>query len=89
MRWRGGAHGQPPGRSARPRPATALAWARRPQAAAVAAAPADPDRGGRRSWSGEYGRAFNGWQYAVMKPLFQQCGIQLWDPEVGADRLRH
>jgi hypothetical protein len=41
-----------------------LAWARRPQAAAVVAALADPDRGWDAIVIGEYERAFYGAQYA-------------------------
>jgi DNA invertase Pin-like site-specific DNA recombinase len=58
-----------------------LAWARRPQAAALVAALADPDRGWDAVVIGEYERAFYGGQYAWMAPLFQHYGIQLWMPE--------
>ena len=61
----------------------ALAWARRPQAAALAAALADPDRGWDAIVIGEYERAFYGGQYASMAPLFEHYGVQLWMPEVG------
>ena len=60
-----------------------LAWARRPQAAALVAALADPDRGWDAVVIGEYERAFYGSQYASMAPLFEHYGIQLWTPEVG------
>ena len=60
-----------------------LAWARRPQAAALVAALADPDRGWDAVAIGEYERAFYGSQYASMAPLFEHYGIQLWTPEVG------
>jgi site-specific DNA recombinase len=60
-----------------------LAWARRPQAAALLAALADPDRGWDAVVIGEYERAFYGSQYASMAPLFEHYGIQLWTPEVG------
>ena len=60
-----------------------LAWARRPQAAALVAALADPDRGWDAIAIGEYERAFYGGQYASMAPLFEHYGIQLWTPEVG------
>ena len=60
-----------------------LAWARRPQAAALAGALADPDRGWDAVVIGEYERAFYGGQYASMAPLFEHYGIQLWTPEVG------
>ena len=60
-----------------------LAWARRPQAAALVAALSDPDRGWDAIVIGEYERAFYGGQYASMAPLFEHYGIQLWTPEVG------
>src|SRR6266702_4682009 len=60
-----------------------LAWARRPQAAALAAALADPDRGWDAIVIGEYERAFYGSQYAAMAPLFEHYGVQLWMPEAG------
>jgi hypothetical protein len=61
----------------------ALAWARRPQAAALVAQLADPDRGWDAIVIGEYERAFYGNQYASMAPLFEHYGIGLWMPEVG------
>jgi DNA invertase Pin-like site-specific DNA recombinase len=60
-----------------------LAWARRPQAAALVAALADPGRGWDAIVIGEYERAFYGCQYALMAPLFEHYGVQLWMPEVG------
>src|SRR5271165_157916 len=60
-----------------------LPWARRPQAAALVAALADPARGWDAIVIGEYERAFYGSQYALMAPLFEHYGIQLWIPEVG------
>jgi site-specific DNA recombinase len=60
-----------------------LAWARRPQAAALAAALADPGRGWEAIVIGEYERAFYGGQYASMAPLLEHYGIQLWAPGVG------
>jgi site-specific DNA recombinase len=60
-----------------------LAWARRPQAAALVAALADPGRGWDAIVIGEYERAFYGSQYAAMAPLFEHYGVQLWMPEVG------
>ncbi len=60
-----------------------LAWARRPQAAALVAQLADPDRGWDAIVIGEYERAFYGGQYASMAPLFEHYGVQLWTPEVG------
>jgi site-specific DNA recombinase len=60
-----------------------LAWTRRPQAAALVAQLADPDRGWDAIVIGEYERAFYGSQYAAMAPLFEHYGIGLWMPEVG------
>jgi site-specific DNA recombinase len=60
-----------------------VAWARRPQAAALVAALADPDRGWDAIVAGEYERAFYGSQYAAMAPLFEHYGVQLWMPEAG------
>src|SRR3974390_3097183 len=60
-----------------------LPWARRPQAAALGAALADPDRGWDAIVIGEYERAFYGNQYASMAPLFEHYVMQLWMPEVG------
>ncbi len=61
----------------------ALAWPRRPQAAALITARADPDRGWEAIVIGEYERAFYGGQYACMAPLFDHYSIQLWMPEGG------
>ena len=60
-----------------------LPWARRPQAAALLAAMADPGRGFDAIVIGEYERAFYGSQYALMTPLLEHYGIQLWLPEAG------
>src|SRR6266568_6774505 len=60
-----------------------LPWARRPQAAALVAQLADPDRGWDAVVIGEYERAFYGSQYASMAPLFEHYGVSLWMPEVG------
>jgi site-specific DNA recombinase len=60
-----------------------LPWARRPQAAALLAAMADPDRGFDAIVVGEYERAFYGNQFSLMAPLFEHYGIQLRMPEVG------
>ena len=60
-----------------------LPWARRPQAAALVAALADPDRGWDAIVIGEYERAFYGNQYASMAPLFEHYDVSLWMPEVG------
>src|ERR1700678_4075226 len=60
-----------------------VAWARRPQSAALVTQLADPDRGWAAIVIGEYERAFYGSQYAAMAPLFEHYGVQLWMPEVG------
>lgn len=60
-----------------------LPWARRPQAAALLATMADPGRGFDAIVVGEYERAFYGTQYALMAPLFEHYGVQLWTPESG------
>ncbi|MGE5286678.1 MAG: recombinase family protein [Micromonosporaceae bacterium] len=60
-----------------------LPWARRPQAAALLTALADPDCPFDAIVIGEYERAFYGSQYALMAPLFEHYGIQLWMPEAG------
>jgi site-specific DNA recombinase len=60
-----------------------LPWARRPQAAALVAQLADPERGWDAIVIGEYERAFYGNQYASMAPLFEHYGVSLWLPEVG------
>ena len=54
-----------------------MAWARRPQAAALVARLADPGRGWDAIVIGEYERAFYGSQYALMAPLFEHYGVQL------------
>lgn len=58
-------------------------WVRRPQAAALLAAMADPDRGWDAIVVGEYERAFHDGQYVQMVPLFGHYGIQFWTPEAG------
>jgi DNA invertase Pin-like site-specific DNA recombinase len=60
-----------------------VAWARRPQSAALVAQLADPDRGWDAVVIGEYERAFYGSQYAAMAPLFEHYSVQLWMPETG------
>ena len=60
-----------------------LPWPRRPQAAALVARLADPDRGWDAIVIGEYERAFYASQYASMAPLFEHYGVSLWMPEVG------
>jgi site-specific DNA recombinase len=44
---------------------------------------ADPGRGWDAIVIGEYERAFYGSQYALIAPLFEHYGIQLWMPEAG------
>src|SRR5277367_460041 len=61
----------------------AVAWARRPQAAALVAQLTDPGRGWDAIVIGEYEPAFYGNQYASMAPLFEHYGVHLWTPEVG------
>jgi site-specific DNA recombinase len=60
-----------------------LPWARRPEAARLVAAMADPGRGFDAIVVGEYERAFYGDQFSLMAPLFEHYGVQLWMPEVG------
>jgi site-specific DNA recombinase len=60
-----------------------VTWGRRPQAAALVAQLADPGRGWDAIVVGEYERAFYGSQYALMAPLFEHYGVQLWMPEAG------
>ena len=60
-----------------------LPWARRPRAAALVAAMADPDREFDAIVVGEYERAFYGSQYALMAPLFEHYDVQLWLSEAG------
>jgi hypothetical protein len=60
-----------------------LPLARRPQAAALVAQLADPDRGWDAIVIGEYERASYGNQYALIAPLFEHYGVSLRLPEVG------
>ena len=60
-----------------------VAWGRRPQAAVIIAALADPGRGWDAVVVGEYERAFYGSQYPMVAPLLQHYGVQLWMPEAG------
>ena len=57
--------------------------ARRPQAAALLAALADPNRGFEAVVVGEPQRAFYGNQFGNTFPVFAHYGVPLWVPEVG------
>jgi site-specific DNA recombinase len=57
--------------------------ARRPQAAALLAALADPSRGFEAVVVGEPQRAFYGNQFGNTFPVFAHYGVPLWVPEVG------
>jgi site-specific DNA recombinase len=56
---------------------------RRPQAAALLAALADPNRGFEAVVVGEPQRAFYGNQFGNTFPIFAHYGVPLWVPEVG------
>jgi site-specific DNA recombinase len=56
-------------------------WHDRPQASALLAALADPDRNFDAVVVGEYERAFSGDQLLNLAPLFESHGVQLWLPE--------
>ena len=56
---------------------------RRPQAAALLAALADPARGFAAVVAGEPQRAFYGNQFGNTFPLFAHYGVALWVPGVG------
>ncbi|MGO4748944.1 recombinase family protein, partial [Streptomyces sp. 2MCAF27] len=58
-------------------------WARRPEAAALLAAMADPHRGFDAVVIGSSERAFYGHQFATMAPLFEHYGVEVWVPELG------
>ncbi|MFD8726300.1 hypothetical protein ACFV2H_52515 [Streptomyces sp. NPDC059629] len=58
-------------------------WARKPQAAALLAAMADPDRDFDTVIVGSGERAFYGNQFAPMAPLFEHYGVGMWVPELG------
>ncbi|MGO4421384.1 recombinase family protein, partial [Streptomyces sp. MCAF7] len=60
-----------------------VAWARRPEAAALLAAMADPDREFDAVVIGSSERAFYGNQFATMAPLFEHYGVEVWVPELG------
>lgn len=60
-----------------------LPWKRRPEAARLLAALADPDRGFDAVVIGEPARAFYGNQFGLTFPVFVHYGVQLWVPEIG------
>ncbi|MGA4538960.1 recombinase family protein [Uniformispora flossi] len=62
-----------------------LPWTRRPDAAALVAALADPDRGFDAIVIGSSERAFYGQQFANMAPLFAHYGVPVWLPELGGE----
>lgn len=57
-------------------------WPRRPQAARLLAALADPGRRFDAVVVGEFERAFYGNQFRDLAPLFKLYGVQLWLPEL-------
>ncbi|MFK3978754.1 recombinase family protein [Micromonospora sp. NPDC050397] len=57
-------------------------WPRRPQAARLLSALADPGRGFDAVVVGEFERAFYGNQLRDLAPLFKLYGVQLWLPEL-------
>jgi site-specific DNA recombinase len=59
-----------------------LPWIKRPRAAALLAAAADPQRGFDAVVVGEYERAFYGDQLRHLATVFERHGVQLWLPEV-------
>ena len=60
-----------------------LPWKRRPEAARLLRALADPARGFSAVVVGEPQRAFYGSQFGLTFPIFTHYGVQLWVPEVG------
>ncbi|MEO3763937.1 recombinase family protein [Streptomyces sp. B5E4] len=60
-----------------------LPWPRRPEAARLIDALADPDRTFDAVVIGSSERAFHGSQFAAMAPLFEHHGVRLWLPELG------
>ncbi len=60
-----------------------LPWSRRPEAAALLIAMADPERDFDAIVIGSCERAFYGNQFATMAPLFEHYGVALWVPELG------
>ncbi|MEV6524551.1 recombinase family protein [Longispora sp. NPDC051575] len=59
-----------------------LPWPRRPEAARLLAALADPDRGFDAIVVGEFERAFYGDQFLQLAPLFALYDVQVWLPEL-------
>lgn len=57
-------------------------WHQRPQAAALLAALADPNRGFDAIVVGEFERAFFADQHTELAPIFERYGVQLWLPEL-------
>ena len=60
-----------------------LPWKRRPEAARLLAAIADPGRGFEGVVIGEPQRAFYGNQFSLTFPVLTHYGVELWVPEVG------
>ncbi len=60
-----------------------LPWKRRPQAASLLKALANPKRGFDAVVIGEPARAFYGNQFGLTFPVFTHYGVELWVPEVG------
>ena len=60
-----------------------LPWKRRPEAARLLRALADPSRGFSAIVIGEPQRAFYGTQFGLTFPVLTHYGVQLWVPEVG------
>jgi hypothetical protein len=58
-------------------------WARRPGAAALLQAAADPDRDFDAIVIGSHERAFYGHQFSLVAPVLAHHGVQLWMPETG------
>lgn len=58
-----------------------LSWAQRPQAVALLAALADPDRGFDAVVVGEYARAFSGNQLSHLAEPLRHHDVALWIPE--------
>ncbi|MGC5021362.1 recombinase family protein [Micromonospora sp. DT47] len=58
-----------------------LSWAQRPQAAALLAALAGPDRGFDAVVVGEYARAFSGSQLSRLAETLRHHGVEMWIPE--------